>query len=96
MTPLSDNNQKVSVYHTMLAQFRRALEVMTVRRAAKIKIRRACFMHPTIAEVDVIVQPTNKRHRGNNYTWYDNKQNEDTMLEFYDYHNRYDACYAEM
>ena len=38
VTPLSDNNQKGSIYHTMLTQFRRALGVMATRTSAEIKI----------------------------------------------------------
>ena len=66
----------------MLTQFRRALGVMATRTAVEIKIRRTGFIRDSIEEADAIAQPMSSRFRGNNYSWYDNRQNEDLFNEF--------------
>ena len=49
------------------------------------------FSRPEITKADAIAQPMNKRNRGSNHTWHDNKQNGDTIGEFHAYHNRHDS-----
>ena len=95
VTPLSDNNQKGSIYHTMLTQFKRAIGVMGTRTAAEIKIRRTGFIRDTIAEADAIAQPMSRRFRGTNHSWYENRQNEDLFIEFHAYHNNHHTFYTE-
>ena len=95
VTPLNDTNKKGSIYHTMLTQFRRALGVMATRTAAEIKIRRTGFIRDSISEADAIAQPMSSRFRGNNYSWYDNRQNEDLFNEFHAYHNQHHTYYTE-